>query len=470
MCCRRDPSSVLKEFSDLSIKDDREILKEFLSQNFGKPGEETVEWHPKDWSPSPRFLSRIRDKTTQKWAADVHRLWFLLGRQIKPRVYESPERYSLLPLKHPYMIVAGGRFRECYYWDSFWILKGLLVSDMHGTARMIVENLLDLVKRYGFVPNGNRCYYLSRSQPPYLALMVDELITYYQNNSLNTAAEGLLDIAIPLLDREYGYWMEAGGHAVELADNSGKMHRLNRFFTDQTFPRPESFREDLQTSNLQTDSFSDSQEVCRNLAAAAESGWDFSSRWLQDPHSLKTIQTTDIIPADLNSLLYRIELTIAKLACIGCPEDPLVVKYTRNAVARKQAIHQFLWDAGSLQWRDYNFIEKCFSKVASISNFLPLWSACFDPVLYGVDANAIVRALKTSGLILPGGFATTLTNSGEQWDYPNAWPPLQHMMVEALAEQPDCPDAWALGEDVAKRWLHSNYQAFKAVGGTLWKA
>ena len=94
-------------------------------------------------------------------------------------VKSNPERHSLLYQENT-IIVPGGRFRESYYWDSYWINKGLLVSGMTTTANGVVNNLLTQVKTYGFVPNGGRDYYLNRSQPPFLSDMVVDL---YNSNS-----------------------------------------------------------------------------------------------------------------------------------------------------------------------------------------------------------------------------------------------------------------------------------------------
>ena len=58
-----------------------------------------------------------------KFAKDLHKRWMDLGRQIKPEVENQPEKYSLIPLDHPF-IVPGGRFREMYYWDSYWTIQG----------------------------------------------------------------------------------------------------------------------------------------------------------------------------------------------------------------------------------------------------------------------------------------------------------------------------------------------------------
>jgi alpha,alpha-trehalase len=95
-----------------------------------------------------------------------------LGRKCTSDVFNHPLRHSLIAMQHPFL-VPGGRFRELYYWDTYWVIKGLLTSGMLSTATGMVSNLVDLVHRFGFVPNANRRYYLNRSQPPYLTQMVE---------------------------------------------------------------------------------------------------------------------------------------------------------------------------------------------------------------------------------------------------------------------------------------------------------
>jgi hypothetical protein len=75
-------------------------------------------------------------------------------------------------------VVPGGRFEESYYWDSYWIIRGLLICDMTETAWGVISNLLEDVTNFGFVPNGGRIYYLDRSQPPLLTLMIAEYLNH----------------------------------------------------------------------------------------------------------------------------------------------------------------------------------------------------------------------------------------------------------------------------------------------------
>ncbi len=62
-----------------------------------------------------------------------------------------------------------------------------------------------------------------------------------------------------------------------------------------------------------------------DLRSCAESGWDFSSRWFADASTLGTIETTDLIPVDLNALLYGLEEVL-----IHCyPEDAAFVSSSK---------------------------------------------------------------------------------------------------------------------------------------------
>ena len=159
---------------------------------------------------------------------------------------------------------------------------------------------------YGHIPNGNRTYYLSRSQPPFFSLMVDLIAQREGDGSYATY--------LPELESEYEYWMDGSaflqrGQAyrrlVRLADGTV----LNRFWDDRAVPRDESYREDVETALGHN---RDPGDLYRNLRAAAESGWDFSSRWLADGHSLNTIRTVSLLPIDLNSLMVHLEQTLAK--------------------------------------------------------------------------------------------------------------------------------------------------------------
>jgi alpha,alpha-trehalase len=244
----------------------------------------------------------VRADTTRAMEAHIRALW--------PVLTHDPDRpdlrSSLIPLPYVY-VVPGGRFREVYYWDSYFTMLGLVESGRAETVRSMLDNFASLVNRVGHVPNGNRTYYLSRSQPPYFAAMVG----LYARAADTARALRYL----PALEREHAFWMDgaerlrpgtAYRRAVRLPDGA----LLNRYYDDRADPRPESYREDEALGRTLPEGAA-REGFYRNTRAGAESGWDFSSRWMRDPRDLRTLEVLDLAPVDLNALLYNSERTIA---------------------------------------------------------------------------------------------------------------------------------------------------------------
>ncbi|MEG3179015.1 trehalase family glycosidase, partial [Sphingomonas sp. RB3P16] len=240
-------------------------------------------------------------------------LWPQLVRQPVAPVAGS----SALPLPAPY-VVPGGRFREIYYWDSYFTMLGLKVDGQQPLIESMLEDFTSLIERYGHIPNGTRTYYLSRSQPPYYAMMLD----------LSTDTDPVIaKRRLAALRAEHAFWMKGetcvGGkpaclRVVRMPDGSV----LNRYYDDRDTPRDESYAEDVTTAAKAAPR--PAADTQRNLRAGAESGWDFSSRWLRDPQSLTTIHTTDIVPVDLNSLLWAMERRIAE-RCRKADDAPCAI-------------------------------------------------------------------------------------------------------------------------------------------------
>ncbi|HEU4813821.1 MAG TPA: alpha,alpha-trehalase TreF, partial [Xanthomonadaceae bacterium] len=257
-------------------------------------------------------------------------LWDVLTR--KPR--EHPTGSSLLPLPHDY-VVPGGRFGELYYWDSYFTMQGLAESGRQDLLRSMADDFAYLIDTYGHVPNGNRSYYLSRSQPPVFALMTE----LFEEKGVCHATRYL-----PRLRREHAYWMDG---CDEL--RPGEAHRccvrmpdgalLNRYWDDRDTPREESWIEDVTTAR---DSGRPVHEVYRELRAAAASGWDFSSRWCGGDGALTSIRTTHILPVDLNAFLHKLEAQIAQLAeAVG--EDDCAGRFAQLARERAAAMDKWFW-------------------------------------------------------------------------------------------------------------------------------
>ena len=275
---KRDPAAILADYA--RTRPQGPALKAFVLANFIVPGE--------------------NDRGTTDLRTHVRTLWPQLVRQPVVPVAGS----SALPLPAPY-VVPGGRFREIYYWDSYFTMLGLKVDGQQPLVESMLDDFSSLIERYGHIPNGTRTYYLSRSQPPYFALMLD----LSENRDPAVAARRL-----KALQAEHAFWMKGATcvtataaclRVVRMPDGS----LLNRYYDDRDTPRDESYAEDVATAAQAAPRAAPATQ--RDLRAGAESGWDFSSRWLRDPKALATIHTTDIVPIDLNSLMYAMERRIA---------------------------------------------------------------------------------------------------------------------------------------------------------------
>ena len=360
----------------------------------------------------------------------IDSLWPVLTR--KPEKHS--EFSSLLPLPEPY-VVPGGRFGETYYWDSYFSMLGFAAGGQNALLRQMADNFAWMIDTYGHIPNGNRTYYLSRSQPPVFALMVE----LFEKDGVSKAHRYLRQ-----LKREYAFWMdgaesltpnEAYRHVVMMADGS----LLNRYWDDRDTPRDESWIEDVETAR---NSARPSSEVYRDLRAGAASGWDFSSRWLSEAGRLESIQTTSIVPIDLNAFLYKLETTIARLSASKNDHETAAL-YQQKAERRREAVDVWLWDAQAELYRDYNWRER--EKGAfSAATVTPLYVG-----MASLEQAAATAAAVRSHLLAPGGMLTTVEETGEQWDKPNGWAPMQWMAIQGFNNYGE----ELLAKEIAARWL-----------------
>jgi alpha,alpha-trehalase len=381
----------------------------------------------------------------------IDALWTVLKKEA-----DSNAVGSLLPLKKPY-IVPGGRFREIYYWDSYFTALGLVESGNIALAESMLSNFLDLQSSYGCIPNGNRSYYLSRSQPPILGLLVELLLPYQQNK------QKFITTHIIAIEAEYKFWMKGielgsdegyeSGRVVKMPDGS----LLNRYWDDNTSPRPESYREDIEL--LSSSKPDDTEFFYRNIRAACESGWDFSARWLSDDHSLASIRTTRILPVDLNCLLYKQEKLLAQYhETLGNEASSLV--YVKYAATRKAAIQRYMWSELHGFYMDYDLDKKSKSLVKSVAGVLPLFVELAD----SNQAEQISEVIENE-FLQQGGLVTTAIETGQQWDSPNGWAPLHWFAVKGLMKY----EKKCLALTIKNRWLNTVESYFQQTGKIMEK-
>lgn len=347
-----------------------------------------------------------------------------------------PPYSSLVPMPKPY-VVPGGRFREGYYWDTYFTMLGLQVSGREDLVDDMLDNFAYLIDTVGHIPNGNRTYYASRSQPPFFAYMV----------TLAARAEGdtVYQKYLPALRKEYAYWMqgesaaprgEAVRHVVAMPDGAV----LNRYWDASDTPRDESYLEDVTTAKAVPSR--PANDVYRDLRAGAESGWDYSSRWFGDGRTLATIRTTSIVPVDLNSLMFHLETTIVK-GCTVARDVGCVVDFSARAARRAAAINRYLWNRHGY-YGDYDWQLRKPRDGVTAAALYPL----FAGVAWPERAKATAREVRKT-LLQPGGLATTTQNTGQQWDAPNGWAPLQWIAIEGLRRYGEA----ALAKDIGTRFL-----------------
>ena len=257
-------------------------LNDFVAQNFMDKSMKSLEF---------------KTDTSKTMYEHINTMWDKLTRGPDKAIANS----SRIPLPQKY-VVPGGRFQEIYYWDSYFTLEGLLADDRRDLAKNMVDNFTFLIDSLGFIPNGTRDYYKTRSQPPFYGLMV---------NALAREDKNLILYYLPELAKEYEYFMShdsidrpygASKHVVQMIGGG----LLNRYYDSGNVPRPEAYKEDLHLAS-ELEGPKTKEELFQDLRSAAESGWDFSTRWYANEEDFSSTMTTSILPVDLNCLLYNLE-------------------------------------------------------------------------------------------------------------------------------------------------------------------
>jgi alpha,alpha-trehalase len=270
---------------------------------------------------------------------------------------------------------------------------------------------------------------------------------------------------LPALEKEHRYWMEGADklapgqfakRVVKLRDGTV----MNRYWDDNAAPRQESYREDIETAEK---SKRNKAEMYQHLRAGAESGIDFSSRWFADGKKLTSIQTTHYIPVDLNALLYKLEMVIVKGNMVK-HQDSIAALFRKKAEKRVLAIDKYCWSKTLNFYTDYNYRTRKQSDIVSPAGMYPFCFFLGKPDYMSLLARRVGEVIREK-LLKDGGIQTTANATGEQWDAPNGWAPLNWMVIWGL----DRCGQRELARDIADRWMKLNIEVFQRTGKLMEK-
>uniref|UniRef100_A0A8D8LCN1 Trehalase n=1 Tax=Cacopsylla melanoneura TaxID=428564 RepID=A0A8D8LCN1_9HEMI len=433
-------------------------LEKFVEDNF-EEAEELESWLPPDFTDRPALASLVADWKYRKWLLLLNQIWKQLGKKMNIDVLVNADRHSLIYVENGFFI-PGGRFLELYYWDTYWIVRGVLLCDMPNTARGIIENIISIVQRFGYMLNGSRRYYTGRTQPP---LLIQMAATYYTT----TNDLGFIKNNILTFEREFQFWLNNRMVAI---NKDGNVYILAHYQVQTSGPRPESFKEDYELG-MNLTSEAERNRLYNNLKASAESGWDFTSRYFNkngtDGGTLADIDTPNFINVDLNAILHANAVTLAEWFHIL--DDPVKSMYYKNIAKRFLiGIEAVLWCEEVGMWFDYDMRNEKPRKLFYPSNFAPLWTGSYTfpkPLV----AQSAIRYLIANNVITPNyapvyyGIPTSLRNSTQQWDFPSCWPPLQAMVIQGLDRTYDIK-AQLVAYNLASKWVFTNYIGYSRTG------
>ena len=442
-----------KQFLDMVPKDDPERIFRLWKKLKDEPIFD-LKTFVHTYFEKPEEYSNVVNINRKKVCREhISSLWNVLFRKPDKAVSSYD---SLIPLPHPY-VVSGGNFREVYYWESYFMAQGLRADGHEKMILNMVHNFTHLIKKFGYVPGGNRVYLTDRSQPPFYTPLAEMGVKLF--------GDDLLSEVLPAAEKEYNFWMDKDEnkekHAVSFSVQKRigpedkvqtSNYRLNRYWSDQVTPRQEHWNKDL--AEAKSYSGNNKNELYRNIRAASESGWDLNSRWLTHNNGRKTVSTTDILPVDLNTLLWYMEKKISEWN-FKTGKDQKAREFERRAYQRKKSIIELMWGKSEGFFFDYNLRTKKRTEHWTLAVVYPLYFG-----LATKDQATKIASHLERRFLKKGGLVTSLQESGLQWDAPYGWAPLHWMAVVGLKNY----GFNRLSDEITRRWMNLVDQVFQKTG------
>uniref|UniRef100_A0A914GR05 Trehalase n=1 Tax=Globodera rostochiensis TaxID=31243 RepID=A0A914GR05_GLORO len=445
---RFEANAILRNFEssfDRQGKLHRDDFRRFCKENFDdRPYLEETQL--KDWMDEAKFLERITNPKMRMFATEIHKIWPHLARRFVDDVFENPDRYPFLAVPYTF-VIPGNLVQMYYYWDTFWIIKGLLLSDLKETVRGVLLNMAHVMKVRGHIPNSGNIQFSRRSQPPLFVQMVSDYLDA-------SGDKQFLAEIMPALESELNWWRKNRTVIVHL-DSKNEQYTAYQYKTMANCPRPESLMLDYYFA---MDSTRDDFEfIWSSTNSACESGMDFSTRWFsfddkdeEMAYTRKGIRTNDIVPVDLNVLMALNYRTMARFFGEHL-ENPRKAKfYEMLAESVSETIEAVFRDSPRGVWFDFDLSTRKLRRRFFPVNIFPLLLMEWSKGDKAGNCETAIQYMNGSGALdFKGGLPSSMERASvERWDFPNGEPRLVHLTVLCLLK---CSPFSAEAHPMAKR-------------------
>lgn len=344
---------------------------------------------------------------------------------------ERSDRDTVIGIPYPYTVPAVGLFNELYYWDTYFTNIGLLYSGHHMQAKFNTDNILYLIQKFGYMPNGNRTWYLGRTQPPFSSVMVRDIYNFFCDKVWLTGA-------YETLKTEYDFWMRNRVLPIGLNTYGGILRESAK-------SSAEDFEERI---GIKIDE--DADALKKHIVAIYESGWDITPRF--------GFELYNFAPVDLNSLMYMFETNMSYFSSeLNKGEETL---WNDRAETRKQLMLRYMQNENNL-FLDYNMRTKELSNIFSVASLYPMYAGLANEKHVAAILENLSRLEYDYGLVTceknnePGSY---------QWSYPNGWPCLQYIAIKAFINY-NCYDE---AKRIAQKYISVVEKVFNKTGN-LWE-
>ncbi|XP_019866196.2 trehalase-like [Aethina tumida] len=428
----------------------KEFVKKFVEKHFTK-ATTTYNLRLDDWIEPPEGANLMEEKIMKDFFLVLHDSWVdCLKMYIDSNITSRIQFSDVMP-------EAGGNYMEYHYWDTHWIVLGMLAAGKASYVKAILSNFCELIDKYGYVPNGGRIYYVNRTQMPMFARMV---YSYVLATNDTTFAEDTMHC----LEKEYEFWIRERTGVVFW---KGELFTVARYGSDKFLksPRAESYNHDYNIAEALFQRTVAKENFYQEIRATAESGWLFSSRWIinetgGNDGSLEHLKTSYIAPVDLNAmicgnarilyLLYRVMDNVERMEYY---EDELHSwLYTMKHV---------FWHKSTGSWFDFDILNMQRRPFFYLSNLTPLFAQCYDYKEIDLLINLILVYFYNMRLTSNrGGVPISYTESGFTWDYPFCWDNYIHMLAMGLVTTNNSIAAH-MALEIAQNWVKVNLHAYR---------